>query len=270
MQMTALFYAMHTAVIDILLMIGYNIEYHITSYLELFCVPGRDGLMSICIFGDSISKGVVFDETKQKYTVLKDNFVSLVSAKLNIAVKNYSSFGCTVDKGHRVMDRKVSDIDTSSYTILEFGGNDCDYDWPKISEDPAVIHPTRVPIEKFRSTYEQMIEETLAHGSTPILMTLPPLNSERFFNWVTKDLDKTRVLHFLHDDVNTIFRHQAAYNDMIFELAKEYGLTVFDIRNEFMKQKDYSQFLCVDGMHPNAQGHRLIAGCIENGILGLA
>lgn len=28
--------------------------------------------------GDSISKGVIFDETKGKYTVLKDNYVSLL------------------------------------------------------------------------------------------------------------------------------------------------------------------------------------------------
>ena len=226
--------------------------------------------MSICVFGDSISKGVIFDEAKQKYTVLKDNYISLVSQKMDISVKNYSSFGCTVDKGQRVLDRKASDIDSSKYTILEFGGNDCDYDWPKIAENPTLIHPTRVPMDKFRSTYEHMIEETISHGSTPILLTLPPLNSERFFNWISKGLNKANIMNFLQEDVETIFRHQAAYNDMIFELADEYGLTVFDIRSEFMKQKDYSRFLCIDGMHPNAMGHRLIAGCIENGLGQLA
>lgn len=226
--------------------------------------------MSICIFGDSISKGVVFDEAKQKYTVLKDSFVSLVSAKMDLAVKNYSSFGCTVDKGHHMMDRKISDLDASKYTILEFGGNDCDYDWSKISAEPALIHPTRVPIEAFQSTYEQMIEETIEHGSTPILLTLPPLNSERFFNWISKGLDRSRIMSFLNEDVESIFRHQAAYSDMIFDLAAKHGLTVFDIRSEFMKQQDYSQFLCVDGMHPNARGHHLIASCIEIGLNGLA
>ena len=32
----------------------------------------------ICVLGDSISKGIVFDDLKDRYAVLNDNFISLL------------------------------------------------------------------------------------------------------------------------------------------------------------------------------------------------
>ena len=40
--------------------------------------------MNICVFGDSVAKGVVFDEIKNKYTFLKENFVNLVQSKTSV------------------------------------------------------------------------------------------------------------------------------------------------------------------------------------------
>ncbi|MOA67209.1 hypothetical protein D3C78_1942860 [compost metagenome] len=32
-----------------------------------------------------------------------------------------------------------------------------------------------------------------------------------------------------------------------------------DIRDDFMKTEDYRKYMCEDGIHPNEQGHELIA-----------
>ena len=45
-------------------------------------------MKGICVFGDSVAKGVVFDEARQKYIHLKDNFISLTQKKLNIPFAN--------------------------------------------------------------------------------------------------------------------------------------------------------------------------------------
>ncbi len=60
-------------------------------------------MKGICVFGDSVAKGVVFDEARQKYIHLKDNFISLTQKKLNIPFANYSVFGATVSKGEQIM-----------------------------------------------------------------------------------------------------------------------------------------------------------------------
>ena len=43
---------------------------------------------SVCVFGDSISKGVFFDAAKNKYRLLKDGFTSLVGKQKDIVFSN--------------------------------------------------------------------------------------------------------------------------------------------------------------------------------------
>ena len=37
----------------------------------------------LVLFGDSISKGVVFDEKKKKYVLIKNNFSNIIKEKFN-------------------------------------------------------------------------------------------------------------------------------------------------------------------------------------------
>lgn len=220
-------------------------------------------MINICVFGDSVAKGVVFDEVKNKYTFLKENFVNLVQSKTSVAFKNFAKFGCTVSKGSEILEKQVDTLSEYKYTILEFGGNDCDLNWAEVSQTPDLAHNAQVPIQRFKQIYKQMIETTRAAGSKPILLSLPPLDAERFFNWVAKDLDKDNILAFLDNDVDFIFKWHEGYNDMIFQLAAEYTIPVIDIRTDFLNQQNYKNLLCIDGMHPNKEGHKLIARSLE-------
>ncbi len=225
--------------------------------------------MDVCVFGDSVAKGVVYDEEKDKYTFLKDNFVSLIQSVMPINIKNYAKFGCTVTKGAEIMEKQGDKISEYQYTILEFGGNDCDLNWPEVAASPDCEHGAQVPIDLFKECYEKMIEKARTLGSKPILLSLPPLDSQRFFKWVSKDLNKKNIMTFLGNDVNFIYRWHESYNSMIYDLATEYKIPVIDIRKDFLTKKDYRDFLCIDGMHPNEKGHKLIASSIEKAISSL-
>lgn len=214
---------------------------------------------NLCIFGDSVAKGIVFDDVRQRYAVLKDNFISLLQRSTDIPICNFASFGATVTKGKKLLDRRYAQLHSFDYTLLEFGGNDCNLNWQQISEAPRARHDAVVPLDRFRQTYEELIEEIIAAGSCPLLMTLPPLDAEKFFRWVARDRSADNILEFLDHDIERIFTWHRDYNDMIFSLAKRNGLRVLDIRRPFLARNDYSAFLCTDGMHPNARGHRLIA-----------
>jgi lysophospholipase L1-like esterase len=49
---------------------------------------------------------------------------------------------------------------------------------------------------------------------------------------------------------------------MIAEVANDTGTVLIDIRSEFLNHSNYSQFLCIDGIHPNTSGQSLIATII--------
>lgn len=213
--------------------------------------------MNICIFGDSVARGVIYDEEKKKYIFSKGSFVKLFEKERQTSVKNFAKFGCTTSKGEEILDTHTKELGTFDYTILEFGGNDCDYNWKNVSDAPGATHLPNVPIKQFTIHYKNMIEKVKSDGSQPILLSLPPLDANRFFRCISAGLNKENILKFIHD-INFIYRWQELYNAQIFEIANKCNVPVIDIRKEFLKNKNYQACLCSDGMHPNEKGHRLI------------
>src|SRR5665648_491947 len=70
----------------------------------------ENGCKQSCKFmisGDSISKGVIFDEDKNKYVILEDNYIVLLQSKLNGIIRNTSRFGNTMIKGIRKLKEDV-------------------------------------------------------------------------------------------------------------------------------------------------------------------
>lgn len=215
--------------------------------------------MKISIFGDSIAKGVIFNEDKNRYTFLKNCFFSITESALGVPMKNYAKFGCTVDKGTEIINKHHDEISESDFTILEFGGNDCDFNWAEIAENPQADHTCQVPIDSFKSKYKSVIQGVFDLGTNPILMTLPPLCSRRFFDWISRGLDKDNIMKFLNDDIFSIYRWHEEYNTKVLELAEEFKLPYIDIRSIFTDMDCYEDYICIDGMHPNEKGHELIS-----------
>jgi len=226
--------------------------------------------MNICVFGDSITKGVVFDDVKNKYTFLKDSFVNLVQAETSVEIKNFAKFGSTTVKGSEIMKKHEDSIGDYDYTFLEFGGNDCDFLWSEIAEDPGLNHQSLVPIDQFRQIYISMIAKVRACGSHPVMLTLPPLVSERFFSWVSRGLDQNNIMKFLGGDAEYIYRWHEQYDLMVREIAAEQNVPLLDIRSAVLSQPDYQSLVCIDGMHPNCRGHRVIADFLAKAVKELA
>lgn len=211
------------------------------------------------ISGDSISKGVIFDEGKNKYVVAKDNYVSLLQQKLRGAVCNLSKFGATITKGVRVLNEKISK-QKADVVMIEYGGNDCDFEWDKIANAPYENHLPKTDL----NTFERLLRETVAfvkdNKLIPVLMTLPPLNADAYFKWISKSnpLNEMNILKWL-GSVTKIYWWQERYNAAIIKVAVETRTKWIDIRGAFLQQPDFTKFLCRDGIHPNEAGHKLIA-----------
>lgn len=217
---------------------------------------------SICIFGDSVAKGVVFDAVKNRYGLLKESFANLVEKQQNIAISNYAKFGCTISMGSNILSRHEKNLGLFDYTILEFGGNDCDFNWAEIAMDPTKQHLSNTPINQFREQYIALIERVRLNGGNPVLLSLPPIDSKRYFAWVSKGLNAKNILSYL-GDVNRIHTWQGMYSAVINELAAVCKVPLIDIRSTFLEQQNYCDFLCEDGIHPNSKGHILISKAIN-------
>lgn len=217
---------------------------------------------SICVFGDSVAKGIIYDEKKEKYTFLKNSFINILAEKSNIPVTNYAKFGCTITKGVEILEKHREELSKYDYTILEFGGNDCDYNWAEIASFPDQKHVPNVPFDVFRERYEAVIKQVMLSGSKPIMLSLPPIDPNRFFNWVSKGLNKENILKWLGTK-EEIYKWHAQYNEIVLELAKKHQIRVVDIRKAFFENNDYSDYICKDGIHPNEKGHALISKYIS-------
>lgn len=213
---------------------------------------------SVCVFGDSISKGVIFDAAKNKYRLLKDGFTNLVGNQKNIVFSNYARFGCTVSMGINILKKHESKLDSFDYTLLEFGGNDCDYKWKEVSDQPEKEHLCNTPIPVFREQYLTLINLVKQNNGKPILLSIPPIDSTRYFKWISKGLNPTNILSFL-GEIETIYAWQEKYNTIILELAEACKVPLIDIRHSFLESGNYADYLCEDGIHPNEKGHLLIA-----------
>ena len=219
----------------------------------------------IAALGDSLTRGVVLNK-ENRYSILKNNFIDIISRKLNLQIKNYGKFGCTIGFGHNVIDRYPTDISTSDVTFLEFGGNDCDFDWKMIADDPSSEHTPKTILYSFKEQFMQLIERVRKLGSKPIILSLPPIDSEAYFSFISRfmnDQQKNNVMSWLGGDVNIITRWHETYNRALFEISESTATPIIDITTPFENyQGDMMSLMCTDGIHPNAQGHELIANSI--------
>lgn len=216
------------------------------------------------LYGDSISKGVVYDECKEKYVILEESFPNLLQHKLKGVVHNAAKFGNTIIRAAGKLQndvlKKKPDI-----VIIEFGGNDCDFKWEEIAGNPSGNHLPNTDYNTFQKSLKSLIELFNNTGIIPVLMTIPPLDADRYFRWISKNSQAvgSKILEWL-GSVSKIYWWQERYNSAILNIAQETKTRWIDVRSAFLKQPDFRQFLCIDGIHPNDKGHKLIAEKIMN------
>ena len=224
-------------------------------------MPIADNIM---IFGDSIMKGVVLSESDRRYRISSELGIDALAQSFGLNIANHSRFGCTLEKGLGILRRTVEKNPNCSAVIMEYGGNDCDFDWAQVAAEPNKEHFPNTPLERFTELYAGAIEYLRKHGIIPILTTLPPLCSERYFNWICRSgLDRDKILGWL-GDIDAIYRYQEGYSKAVEQLAERFGTALIDLRSTFLAERRYEDFYCADGIHPNESGQRLIQGAFSN------
>lgn len=217
----------------------------------------------VYVLGDSISRGVILNQDKQRYEVSGKGFIDLLFDGSHLLVKNFSKFGATIKHGLSIFSKKKSEIEEEGIALLEFGGNDCDFLWSEIADAPDTEHLPNTPIQDFTKYYLELIADLRAKKIEPIILSLPPLDADRFFDAVARKLDKSSILNWLGGSTKRIYQWQEMYNTQLLQIANSANCKLVDLRQVFLKQVNPERYLCADGMHPNLEGHQLIADALR-------
>lgn len=222
-------------------------------------------MFTVEIWGDSIFKGIIFDERANKYVTLQHGAISDAATRLKLNVKNFSQFGQTIVRAKNKFLNKLGKIDPKEKpdaVLFELGGNDCDFNWKEVADDPFIEHLPNTRLCLFEQTLRELAQTAIEKGIKPVFATLPPLDSSRYFSWITKDgLPPEKILTWLKNS-NVIYSWHESYNLAVLRVARYFNVPVIAIREAFLERMAYSDLLCIDGIHPNATGQALIADVI--------
>ena len=127
-----------------------------------------------------------------------------------------------------------------------------------MAQAPESVHHPHTPIGQFLDAVTQMAKSLKDAGVKPVLMSLPPLDAQRYLNFIGRlGNNTTNILHWL-GDVNRIYRYQEMYSNQISRLAAKLNLPLIDVRSRFLDRRDCSQLIARDGIHLTEAGYRLL------------
>lgn len=218
-------------------------------------------------------KGVVAKPTQicegtTKYIISSEGSHTRHESTNRKGARHLFRFGTNNKKSASSRDRRLKEIKKGDTVVLEFGGNNCNYDWKAVSEAPEANHVPLMSLSDFRNLYEGMISQFRELGAKPVLLSLPVLLPQRYFDFVSQGLNKENILKWLGGDVNKLSDWHEQYNRELFRLGKELNVPVVDISTVFLDRRSLGDCYSSDGMHPNKRGHAMIAETVmSSGLL---
>jgi lysophospholipase L1-like esterase len=136
--------------------------------------------------------------------------------------------------------------------IIQFGINDSTLD---LWQDPPVTEP-RVPLADFIANLTTMIRRLRAVGAQAVLLTPNPMR------WTEVTCGYYAKAPYQPDDPLGMNVTLTPYVAAVRALAGRENASLVDVYELFTAQGDGMDVLLLDGMHPNAIGHRLVADAL--------
>ena len=214
--------------------------------------------MKYYLWGDSVGKGVVYDEARGRYRLTPERCERIVAAQ-GVRLTSFARFGQTVRMGYEEFRaEEAGSMAPGGTALIQYGGNDCDLDWQAVSDNPEIFHDGKTPLPEFGMLLRAFVRDAQERGLRPVLVLPPPLYSARYFEWVSRGRDREAILRYL-GDVEHIGRWHALYVEAIREAAADTGSPVLDFYTPFLRAMNFPELMCLDGIHPSAAGQKLMA-----------
>ena len=208
------------------------------------------------LYGDSLLKATVPDEEFRYHFHASE----LLSGHPEVVSR--AMMGATVRKGRQLVERDAARGFDAQYALVGYGGNDSDFDWQAISDDPTGEHHPKTELPEFRRILAETVELLRQKGVQPLLMTLPPIDAEKYLRFICRGgADRSRILSWL-GDCQMIYRYQELYSDTVAAVAAEQAVPLIPVRRAFLWDLNYCRMISPDGIHLNMTGYRRLIDTI--------
>lgn len=220
--------------------------------------------LSLVVFGDSILKGVVtIPESKNLFDVTENDSLTLAQKKLGFELDNRSIYGNITSKGLVKLQKYLEKGGQADLCIIEFGSNDCDYDWnifaPGAQLPSFDTIPPKVQMNDYLANLEAMVKLCREHKITPVIMNLIPYICDKWFKTIAKGHDQAAILRFLDGSTETLGKNQQRYYTALMDFVSKNNIQLIDAWKLFSKLDKQEKYMCDDGIHPNEEGYKLLA-----------
>ncbi|MBE6990199.1 MAG: SGNH/GDSL hydrolase family protein [Ruminococcaceae bacterium] len=207
----------------------------------------------VYIYGDSLMKATMPDQAFRYHfhlDELRDRYRSA-----DFALTNRAKMGATVSKGRALVAHDVGRGLDARYALVAYGGNDSDFDWAAVAAEPEREHKPRTELSAFRRLLGETVDALTGAGVQPVLMTLPPIDAERYLGFICREgLSRSRILQWL-GDVQRIYRYQEAYSETVAGFAAQRRLPLIDVRRPFLLDRQLPRLIAADGIHLTMPGY---------------
>ena len=207
------------------------------------------------IYGDSLLKATVPDEDMHYRFHLPEVMAQYPTDRLEVV--NRAKMGATVTKGLSLVEHDVQRGMDARWALVAYGGNDSDFDWEAIAAAPEQEHLPHTVLPEFIEKLRCAVQELASAGVQPVLMTLPPIDGQRYFQFISRRADGGSSRRW-RGDVGRIYRHQELYSDAVAALAMTEGLPLIDVRRQFLPMRDLPRYIAADGIHLTMTGYRCL------------
>lgn len=221
------------------------------------------GSIKAVIYGDSVMKGTVIDKAYRYRAIMAENLRRFCE-RFQVNAENRARFGITVEKGYSLLQKDLEKGLDCDYALIEFGGNDSNFRWNEISVNPDLTHEPLTNMEDFNKTYRIMINDLREADVKPVLMTLPPIDAERYLQFLDRNGNNGKQILKWLGDVSMIYRFHESYSNAVAKIADETNTPIVDVRGYFLDKHNFRDIMCIDGIHPNEEGHKLVYKAFED------
>lgn len=148
-------------------------------------------------------------------------------------------------------------------TILIQPESGLQFDWKAISVNPSGHHEPQMDLVAYKALYTNKIAQARARGEEPVLVSLPVMDENRYFAYITRGMSmqqRMNILYWLGGKIERLRNIHDLYNLALFRLAAVHCIHIVDITSPMLASAHYEQLLEQDGVTLSPEGQKVMDG----------
>ncbi len=135
------------------------------------------------------------------------------------------------------------------------------YNWNAIAADPSAHHEPQIDLVAYKALYTNRIAQVRANGEEPVLVSLPIIDENRYFAYITRGMsirERKNILFWLGGNIERLRNIHALYNLALFRLAAQQCVHLVDITSPMLASTHFDELLDQDGVSLSPAGEALV------------